>query len=91
MVPAKLTSYAIEILYGTFVAFFYTYVFLTLVTIKPFSFGFHPPTNVEQLSFLLLVIFLGMAVIKCIALVADLLTAERDASRPISYFPSQRH
>jgi hypothetical protein len=88
----KLSNFAFETFYTTFVTFFYYYLFLTVVQLRPFAFGFHPPTDVERLSINLLIIFLGVAIIKSIALASFWLNSEHEGiEQPQVYIPTQRY
>lgn len=90
--PDKLMGFIIETLYSTFVVFFYTYLFMTLVEVNPFSFGFHPPTDLEQLSVILLVILGGTALLKSLSVISFMMNSEHEPTgRSISYFPTQRY
>ncbi len=91
MIP-KLISLVLDITYGTFIIFFYTYIAMTFIHVNPFSLGFHPPTDLAFLSFILVVVATSTTFIKSLGLISDMVNAELAQTRSKTYYiPTQRN
>ncbi len=87
----RMSLFFLETFYATFVLFFYLYLILTLVDINPFAIGFHPPTNMEKLSYFLLIIFISVGVVKFTGLFIAYASKNPEERKRIPYIPSQRY
>ncbi len=86
----KLSSAVLETLYTTVIVFIYYYSFRTLIQLQPFSVGFNPPSNVEQLFFAFMSI-LGM--VACLKIGQSFFFSTDTEQKPAfkaSYIPSNR-
>jgi hypothetical protein len=89
----KLTGFITETLYVTFIATFYVYIFMTTVQLKPFALGFHPPSDIEQLSVIVLGIYTVVFIGKSFSLVSFWMNLENPNTphKSSGFFPAHRH
>lgn len=86
----KFANYILETLYTTLTAFFYYYIFQTLIAFRPFSFGFHPPINTYELSTALVALFGIVAFVKSLGLISFWVNSERATKSQSDLAPTRR-